>query len=76
MIKNVVHVTCAGTMASWYFVTNEPNVVASAFRRACTFSFGTICFGSLIVAVLRYASVCRSLSFAQLIAQSEAIDTS
>lgn len=53
VIKNVVHVTCAGTIASWYFVTNEQQPTLAAFRRAITYSFGSICFGSLIVAILK-----------------------
>lgn len=53
VIKNVVHVTCAGTVASWYFVTNERRATLAAFRRSITYSFGSICFGSLIVAILK-----------------------
>eukprot|EP01043_Picozoa_sp_COSAG02_P064528 COSAG02_NODE_9463_length_2208_cov_7.305358_1_plen_642_part_01 len=53
VIKNVVHVTCAGTLASWYFVTNERQPTLAAFRRSITYSFGSICFGSLIVAILK-----------------------
>ena len=53
VIKNVVHVTCAGTMASWYFMTNERNPTLAAFRRSLTFSLGSICLGSLVVAILR-----------------------
>ena len=53
VIKNVVHVTAAGTAASWYFVTNEKNPTMGALRRSCTFSFGSVCFGSLVIAVLR-----------------------
>lgn len=53
VIKNVVHVSCAGTAASWYFSTNEPNPTKAAFARAMTTSFGSICMGSATVAVLR-----------------------
>jgi hypothetical protein len=53
VIKNVVHVSCAGTAASWYFSTNEHNPTKAAFVRAMTTSFGSICMGSATVAVLR-----------------------
>jgi hypothetical protein len=53
VIKNVVHVTCAGTIASWYFVTNERQPTLASFRRSITYSFGSICFGSLVVAILK-----------------------
>ena len=53
VIKNVVHVSCAGTAASWYFSTNELNPTKAAFTRAMTTSFGSICMGSATVAVLR-----------------------
>ena len=53
VIKNVVHVACAGTAASWYFQTNERHPTRAALRRACTTSFGSVCMGSAVVAVLR-----------------------
>lgn len=53
VIKNVVHVACAGTAASWYFSTSERNPTKAAFTRAMTTSFGSICMGSATVAVLR-----------------------
>ena len=53
VIKNVVHVSCAGTAASWYFQTNERHPTRAALRRACTTSFGSVCMGSAAVAVLR-----------------------
>jgi len=53
VIKNVVHVTVAGATASWYFSSVERRPVAASFKRATTTSFGTICFGSLVVAALQ-----------------------
>jgi len=56
VIKNVVHVTVAGTHASWYFLraTGMPhNPTVGALKRALTTSFGSICLGSLIVAFLK-----------------------
>ena len=52
MIKNIVHCTTAGAVGSWWFVATPQDPVWGAFRRACTTSFGSICLGSLIVAVL------------------------
>jgi len=57
VIKNVVHVSVSGTFASWYFLSGTtglpPNPTLGAFKRATTTSFGSICFGSLIVAALQ-----------------------
>ncbi|CAI2189061.1 8837_t:CDS:2, partial [Funneliformis geosporum] len=57
VIKTVVHVTDSGVFATYYFldgtaqgVGNSPTL--SALKRACTTSFGSICFGSLIIAIL------------------------
>ena len=54
--QNVVHVTTSGAVATWYFVGDAEmpsNPSAASFKRAMTTSFGSICFGSLIVAVLK-----------------------
>jgi len=56
VIKNVVHVTTAGTFATWYFLypSNMPeNPTKAAFKRATTTSFGSICLGSLIIAIVK-----------------------
>jgi len=55
-IKAWVHVCVAGVQATWYFlaphaVPNHP--VFHAVKRASTTSFGSICFGSFIVAFIR-----------------------
>ncbi|CCD23782.1 Pns1p NDAI_0C01210 [Naumovozyma dairenensis CBS 421] len=57
VIKNVVHVTISGIYGSWYYMFKSdqgmPKWPASgAFKRAMTYSFGSISFGSLIVALL------------------------
>jgi hypothetical protein len=55
VFKNVVHVTVAGSFGTWYFLPEHqmpPNPTSSALKRACTTSFGSICLGSLIVAVI------------------------
>lgn len=58
VIKNVVHVTVAGTVGTWWFVPSEANSCCSkglkdSFVRSITTSFGSICLGSLIVAVVQ-----------------------
>lgn len=56
VIMNVVHVTVSGTMAAWYFTT-QSNMPSSptmlSFKRAITTSFGSICLGSLLVALVQ-----------------------
>ena len=54
VIKNVVHVTVSGTFATWYFLqgTMPSNPTVKSFQRATTTSFGSISFGSLLVATL------------------------
>eukprot|EP00796_Vickermania_ingenoplastis_P005145 gene5145-3695_t len=57
VLPNVMLVTTSGVTATWYFVgfDNMPqNPTLKSFRRATTTSFGSICFGSLIVAVIQF----------------------
>jgi len=68
IIKNVVHVTVAGTVASWWF-TNQKHylccfspAVFMSWVRAVTYNFGSICFGSIFVAILEsIQSIIKSL---------------
>lgn len=57
VIGNTVHTTIAGVFANYYFVTGSGqevrNPTLKALRRALTWSFGSICFGSLIVALIQ-----------------------
>ncbi len=56
VIKNVVHVTASGLYATWYFMSGlgmPSNPTQKAFKRAVTTSFGSICLGSLLVAILK-----------------------
>jgi len=57
VIGNIVHATCAGTFATWYFLggTNamQDNPTLKSFKRATTTSFGSICLGSLIIAIIQ-----------------------
>ncbi|KAL6247873.1 pH nine-sensitive protein 1 [Rhinocladiella similis] len=56
-IKNLIHTVVAGVYGSWYFCAGKPGGIPKgatmgAFRRASTYSFGSISFGSLIVAII------------------------
>lgn len=58
VFQNVVHVITAGVVGHWWFDPAEAqgtcsSAVTGSFVRATTTSFGSICFGSLIVAILR-----------------------
>lgn len=57
VIKNVVHVTVAGTVGTWWFIPSDAKSCCSrgvrdSFFRSVTTSFGSICFGSLLVAII------------------------
>ncbi|KAJ3410813.1 putative choline transporter, neither null mutation nor overexpression affects choline transport [Chytridiales sp. JEL 0842] len=63
VIRNVVHVTVSGTFATFYFMgVQTPGstavtvpvkaVTARSAGRAMTTSFGSICFGSLLIAII------------------------
>ena len=66
VINNTVHVTIAGVFATYYFRgVNQGNKIeidvknptASSLKRALTTSFGSVCYGSLIISIvntLRY----------------------
>lgn len=53
-LKNTLHTICSGVYASWFFTPNNPpsGATRGAARRALTYSFGSISFGSLIVAII------------------------
>ncbi|KAG0244121.1 plasma-membrane choline transporter-domain-containing protein [Mortierella sp. GBAus27b] len=58
VIKNIVHVTISGVYACYYFLMGSPQGISKSptwesFKRACTTSIGSICFGSLIIAVVQ-----------------------
>lgn len=57
VIPNVMEVTAAGVMATMYFAGEDnmpPNPTLASLKRATTTSFGSICFGSLLVAVVQF----------------------
>lgn len=54
-LKNVIHTIISGVYGSWYFSGGNSvskGVTRGATRRALTYSFGSISFGSLIVAII------------------------
>jgi Plasma-membrane choline transporter len=58
VLSNVVHVTTAGTVGTWWFRPSEAggccsHAVRQSYVRALTTSFGSICLGSLIVAIIQ-----------------------
>ena len=55
-IRNITHVTVAGSLATWYFAGDEfrqSNPTWQALKRSTTYSFGSICLASLLVAILQ-----------------------
>eukprot|EP01116_Phalansterium_solitarium_P013734 TRINITY_DN3113_c0_g1_i2.p1 TRINITY_DN3113_c0_g1~~TRINITY_DN3113_c0_g1_i2.p1 ORF type:complete len:484 (+),score=153.58 TRINITY_DN3113_c0_g1_i2:1195-2646(+) len=70
VIKNTVHVTASGVFASWYFLDAQPdanghgalllprNPTLRSLKRATTTSFGSVCVGSLLVALLHTLRLC------------------
>ena len=63
VFHGVVHATTCGVVAMWYFTGGAMprNPTLGALRRALSFSFGSICFGALIVAVIN--TLCTVLRF-------------
>lgn len=58
VISNVVHTTTAGTVGTWWMAPTEANgccsrAVRDSYVRSITTSFGSICLGSLIVAIIQ-----------------------
>ena len=56
--KNILHVTTAGVVGTWWFAPDEASTfcspaVTDSLVRASTFSLGSICLGSLLTAVLQ-----------------------
>jgi hypothetical protein len=55
-LKNTIHTTISGVYGSWYFHPHNPprGATRGALKRSLTYSFGSISFGSLIVAILNF----------------------
>jgi hypothetical protein len=52
VLKNVIAVTVSGTVAAWKNASSSPFITLGAWLRAVTLNLGSICFGSLVVAIL------------------------
>lgn len=61
VIENTTHVILAGIFSSWYFFdtasTKPLNAASGAIKRAFTYCFGSICFGSLLVSLVQTTRV-------------------
>lgn len=54
VIRYILYTTAAGVAATWYFYPDkEEDATSHAFKRATTTSLGSICFGSLFIAILK-----------------------
>jgi len=58
VLQNTLHCTTAGVIGTWWFAPEEASSFCSpalrdSFTRAITYSFGSICFGSLLVAIVQ-----------------------
>ncbi|KAI1866373.1 uncharacterized protein JN550_007761 [Neoarthrinium moseri] len=55
-LKNTIHTTISGIYGSWYFHPNNlpRGATRGALKRSLTYSFGSISFGSLIVAIINF----------------------
>lgn len=57
VITNTVQTTISGVYATYYFLHGTGQIIVNpviqSFKRAITYSFGSICFGSLIVATIQ-----------------------
>ena len=56
VIQNVAHCCTCGVVGTWWFTTSD-KAVGSSLKRASTTSLGSICFGSLIVALLKMVRI-------------------
>ncbi|CAD6643680.1 XXYS1_4_G0030930.mRNA.1.CDS.1 [Saccharomyces cerevisiae] len=57
VIRNVIHCVISGVFGSWYYMSKSDQGMPrwpafGALKRAMTYSFGSICFGSLLVALI------------------------
>lgn len=58
VLANIIHVTVAGVLGTWWFSPTEASSCCSksitdSFCRSVTYSFGSICLGSLVVAIIQ-----------------------
>ncbi|KZF25440.1 DUF580-domain-containing protein [Xylona heveae TC161] len=77
-IKNTMHTTVAGVYGSWYFCAGKPGGMPKgstrgAFRRATTYSFGSISLGSLLVALINMLRQAASIAQRQEAAEGNIV---
>ncbi|KAL7539327.1 hypothetical protein ACHAXR_009184 [Thalassiosira sp. AJA248-18] len=58
VLQNTIHVIIAGVVSTWWFAPEDAGsccsvAIKDSFIRATTTSFGSICFGSLLVAIIQ-----------------------
>ncbi|ODV82756.1 hypothetical protein CANARDRAFT_10283 [[Candida] arabinofermentans NRRL YB-2248] len=70
VLSNLTHVIISGVFGSWYFFHKsqvKPRYPAwYSFKRAITYSFGSICFGSLIVSAVKTLRAVLTMAKAKL----------
>ena len=52
VIRNLAHFTTAGTVSSWWLVSEVQSPTWGSFKRASTTSLGTVIVGSMLVAII------------------------
>lgn len=62
VIENVMHVTIGGIYGTWYYMESSfsgmpKNEGVGSFKRAMTYSFGSICYGSLYVVLFQSIAI-------------------
>jgi hypothetical protein len=77
-IKNTIHFTVAGVYGSWFFCSGQPGgfpkgATRGAFRRAMTYSFGSVAFGSLVVALINMLRQACSIAQSQEAGQGNVV---
>jgi len=53
VISNILYVSAAGVVARHYFGEQKEEATKKAFGQACTNYFGSICLGSLLIAIVQ-----------------------
>lgn len=77
-LKNIFFVTCAGTFGTWYYDESGKKVrgaALSSFKRATTYSLGSIAFGSLINAILDILRALVNIIQSQQAAEGDMVGT-
>ncbi|VEU21549.1 DEKNAAC102203 [Brettanomyces naardenensis] len=58
VMRTTIHVTLSGIYGTWYYLSKSDagmpkHAALGSFKRAMTFCFGSICFGSLLVSLVQ-----------------------